>query len=350
MVVCAYEDRANCETGVRLLIASLCKYSPRAPVILHFPPANAEFKHWLAQFPNVALRTSLSAERLGWNIKPLVLLAALDEGHREVIWIDTDIILTKPVEELFSELDHETFATTEESLWGTHDDSGAKRARAWGFPIGREMPFALNSCVVRATDRHRPLIERWRDLLGHEDYRKAQKIMPVHHRPNHLTSDQDVLCALLCSTEFSDVPVRLLRRGEAVLQIFGLKSYTIGERLQSMRYGIPAFIHAQGFKPWTDKYDRPGIVGYLHRVYYDTSPYLWIAQAYRDQIVDAQWLRPKTALGGLLRFLGFGCLPLIGLPLAFVFYLGYGTVDLAKESLKASANLARRTRCRLATR
>ncbi|MGY3604059.1 MULTISPECIES: hypothetical protein [unclassified Bradyrhizobium] len=349
MVVCAYEDRANCETGVRLLIASLCKHSPRAPVVLHFPPANAEFKRWLAQFPNVELRTHISAERLGWNIKPLVLLAALDEGHREAIWIDTDIILTKPVEELFCALDHETFAVAEESLWGTHDDSGAKRARAWGLPIGREMPFALNSCVLRATDRHRGLIERWRDLLSHKDYRAAQKIMPVHHRPVHLTGDQDVLCALLCSTEFSNVPVRILRRGEAVLQIFGLKSYTIAERLQSMRYGVPAFIHAQGFKPWTDEHDGPGIREYLHRAYYDTSPYIWIARTYRDQIGDAGWLQSKTALGGLLRFLGFGCLPLAGLPLAFVFNLGYGTVSLVKESMKASANLARRTRCRLAT-
>lgn len=172
-------------------------------------------------------------------------------------------------------------------MWGTRDDSGAKRAHGWGFSIGHEMPFALNSCVVRATNLHRPVIERWRDLLTHEDYLNAQKIMPVQHRPAHLIGDQDVLCALLCSTAFSDVPVRILRCGEAVLQIFGLKSYTIAERLQSMRHGIQAFTHAQQFKPRTVGYDHPGIWGYLHRAYYDTSPYPWIAQAYRDQIGDA---------------------------------------------------------------
>ncbi len=333
MVIYTYEDRPACETGVRLLIASLCKHSPRIPIVLYFPPASTEFQHWAAQFSNVELRVRPIAQGLGWNVKPLVLLAALDDGHREVIWIDSDIIVTRPVEDLLGSLGPETFAMTEEVLWGRHDDTGAKRARAWRFPIGREMPFALNSCVIRMTDRHRALIERWHDLLNYEEYLNAQRVM-LDDRPDHLATDQDVLCALLCSTDYSSVPLRILRRGEAILQIFGLKSYTIAERLQSIRHGVPTFVHSQQFKPWAYEYPVRGILDYLHCAYYDTSPYTLIAQRYRDQIGDERWLQPRTTFGRWLRILGFGSVPLIGLPLAVLFDTGYGMVRLLKDCNK----------------
>ncbi len=333
MVIYCYEDRPAYETGVRLLVASLHKHSPNLRVVLYFPPASAEFQRWAAQFPNVELRIPPLARGLGWNVKPLVLLRALDDGHRDVIWLDSDILVTKPLEDLFGRLDPDTLAMTEQVLWGRYDDSGAKRARAWRFPVGREFPFALNSCVVRVTDGHRALIERWLELLNRQDYLDAQNTMVIN-RPDHLNGDEDVLCALLCSTEYSSVPLRILRRGDAVLQIFGLKSYTIFERLQSIRHGLPTFIPSMQFKPWADEHPVREIRDYLHYAYHDTSPYSLAAPGYRDQIGNAGWLQPRTALGRSLRIFGFGMVPLTGLPLAIVFDLGYGTVALLKRYIK----------------
>src|SRR5262249_26073640 len=110
----------------------------------------------------------------------------------------------------------------------------------------------LNTAVIRVTTEHYSLLQKWAELLGSEQYQRWQHVewtetaMP----PVHLVGDQDVLTALLASVEYSQVPVRMLNRGKAIIQYFTLKGYTTAERIRNLFTGVPAFVHSQGPKPW----------------------------------------------------------------------------------------------------
>ena len=41
----------------------------------------------------------------------------------------------------------------------------AVRARGWDLPAGRAFPITLNTCVLRVTAAHVPLLRRWQGLL-----------------------------------------------------------------------------------------------------------------------------------------------------------------------------------------
>src|SRR5262249_30592598 len=148
----------------------------------------------------------------------------------------------------YGTLSTDALLVTEEARSAAYEDGGL-RARGWGFKVTRDFRFTLNSGVLRASQSHRPLLEKWKDLLGTPEYVAAQSL-DWRVCPPHLLGDQDVLTALLCGSEFGDVPVRVLRRGPDVVQYYGLACYTLRERLGNILDGGPTFIHSQGFKPW----------------------------------------------------------------------------------------------------
>ena len=316
MLVCIYEDRLSAEPGLRLLVASLLAHNPGLPVHLHYPDANEPFSCWLERYPSVVLDTRTVFRERGWNVKPDVLLRALDRGEPDVVWIDSDIIVNRDLRPVFADLGDDTLVVAEEALWGAPDDGEAERARLWNFTIGRTLPFTLNSCVVRVTANHRRLLEEWARCLRSDRYVAAQA-GPYAARPKHLVGDQDVLTALLCRDDFADVPLRILRRGTHILQVFGLKAYSLRERATTLRHGLPAFVHAQGEKPWADASGGP-----LARAFADTSPYKALARRYRDSLAPHDWLRPRSTLGRALLLMGGGQPPLAGLPIS-------AAVDLA---------------------
>ena len=63
----------------------------------------------------------------------------------------------------------------------------------------------INSCFVRATQAHRPLLARWLQMTHDPRYREAQAL-PFERRPWHLASDQALLTALLETEDFGQVP------------------------------------------------------------------------------------------------------------------------------------------------
>lgn len=331
MLICIFDDRAHCEPALRVLVASLYRHSPQLAVRLIHPPASPAFREWLKSYPNVALHTAGLPTGLGWNIKPLVLMQALDDGHDNVVWVDSDIVVTKDIAPVFAELNEHELVITEEALWGEHSDANARRAVGWGFEVGRQLPFTLNTGVVRVTPHHRDLLEAWLSCLQTDEYRGAQRIA-LMQRPTHLIGDQDVLTALLSWRAHSDIPLRILARGEGILQIFGLKAFTTAERWQCARRGLPAFVHSQQFKPWLAKTAfSSGVTGILEAAYLDTSPYTMVARDYRKELTDDHWMRARTPLGKLLRALGFGYIPATGLPLGLAFDAIYAVAAWAKR-------------------
>jgi hypothetical protein len=309
------------------LLMSLCRYSADIAVTVVYSGADQEFLDWAHKLAPeaIAVRTTPVSGAYGWNVKPQALLQLLREDNPVVVWIDSDIITTKNIVGVFDDLEENTILVTEEALWGAPDDDNALRARLWGFPIRRSFPFALNTAVMRVTQAHIPLLERWKQLLESPEYKQAQN-QQWETRPPHMLGDQDVLTALLCCEEFHDIPVKILRRGTDIIQYFGLYGYTLAERMVCITRGMPVFIHSQGVKPWlTTGVTRPASFRHwVDSIYLDLSPYTLAARKLAWSHTTS-WASPHSILGSTLRRLGFGYAPLVGLPLAAAFDFARGT-------------------------
>ena len=320
MLLCAFEDRAAHEPGVRLLVRSLFAAMPDARLRLYFDPPDDAFLAWAQGYGGLELRPAQLGEGRGWNVKPSVLLAALDDGEQAAVWLDADLIINGDFRAVFRAVAPQSLIVAEEARWGAGGNHGSARTRSWDMPVGRDLPGVLNSCVIRVTPHHRALLEDWRELLRTRDYIAAQA-QPWSDRPAHLLGDQDALTALLGSVRHADIPIHILRRGADIIQDFGPFGFTLAERLLVRRRGLPCFLHAQGSKPWLEQPHGEGPLQSLQRAYRDTSPYTLQAMAMEGRAAPA-WTRPRTRLGAVLRRAGFGRIWLAGAPLAALFDLG----------------------------
>ena len=231
-------------------------------------------------------------------MKPEAALALLREGFEEVIWIDSDVIVCCDAVAPFRGLTKETFATTVDIPSAQRNGTGAARARSWGFGVRRELPFNPNLGVFRATSGHQRLLERWAELVASPDYVACQS-MEWHARPFHMMGDHDPLAALLCSAEFSDVPVDFLRSGADVLHFCGVTGYPLAARMRHLLFGPPTFVHSMGTKPWARRWGgtSPGFLGWLEDRYLDLSPYtLYAARLSRHARLHCDWLQSHSWL------------------------------------------------------
>ena len=318
MVICIAEDRKSCEVSVKLLVLSLARHCPEERVELFYPPADCAFRIWLQRCPRVCLNVESLPNARGFNVKPQALLNVLERGYDDVLWVDSDIIIARDFRSRFTGLTDDTLVAAEEALYGAYEDTDAMRTRAWGFPVGRNLPFATNSCIVRVTQTHRPLLNRWQELLESSIYKNAQSLV-WSDRPAHLHGDQDVLTALLASSEFAAVPLRFMQRGSDIIQYFGLSGYTMRERMTHIVRGLPPFLHSQVSKPWLkpSPTSENGLRQYFTKLYLDLSPYTLEAKKFRTDLAeDCSWMKPRLRGGIMLRAAGFGYAQLAGLPLA----------------------------------
>jgi hypothetical protein len=259
----------------------------------------------------------------------------MEEGFDEVIWIDSDIVVKEDIGRIFVDFRRDTIAVSEHTLGAPErDDRDGFRARSWGLPVGRVLPAAVSSGVLRVTKEHYHLMERWWELLKSEVYQNFQK-KEWRHRPFHMLGDQDVLTALLTSEEFAQVPIYLLRRGQHIIQFDGVWGYTTAERMRNLLGDGPGFIHSGAGKPWSDQWiEPPSLREYIKKVYLDLSPYtLSVLEFRRELDCDTEWMEPHYVLSRILRMLGMGKLALSGLPMAVI-------LDVARipKALRQSAH------------
>jgi hypothetical protein len=322
MIICITENRANFEPAVKLLVMSLAKHCPGVPIYLVFPPANRNFVSWLANYQQITLSTNRFELTGSFNVKPQAMLYLMQNGHDEVLWIDSDIIVGRDIVGMMADVPSNTIIVTEESLWGWHDDHDAWRARQWGFEVGRMLPFALNAGVIRATRIHEPLLREWQRLIESPKYQEAQRLN-WQLRPRHMHGDSEVWTALLSSAEFAHIPLRILTRGSDIVQYFGPYGFTVRERISLLFGQPPAFIHSLGpSKPWAREWRSTAVNGikeYLEAVYLDLSPYTLAAMEYRTGLGDdARWLDSHYRLSALLRAVGLSQYSCVGLPIAII--------------------------------
>jgi hypothetical protein len=319
-VICVAEDRRSCEPAVRLLVASLSRHCKGVAVQLFFPDPPNGFREWLKQYPSV----NLNAHPVegGWqkyDVKPQALFSLLKQGFQEVLWIDSDVLVCADFRLLFNVLGQDVLVLTEEALCSAHADPGGLRARLWGFKVGRVLPFLANTAIIRVTQAHVALLQRWMELLRDPAYRDAQQ-SPWDARPVHLMGDQEVLTAMLTSIEYSHVPLKFLKRGDQIIQYFGSSGYTVWERVKHLIYGMPPFVHSQGYKPWwpREEVSTGGLSARFNAIYKELTPYTYLARRYGDKLESRDWLELRTPLLRVSRALAFGQAPLFGILLAVI--------------------------------
>ncbi|HWH84865.1 MAG TPA: hypothetical protein VNU71_21780 [Burkholderiaceae bacterium] len=329
-LVCVHEDRADYLIGVKLAVLSLARHAPAFQVVVSSPGAKLDFVQWVDRQPNARMANFRHIRQgAGWNVKPSVLLEMLEE-RADVVWIDSDIVVTGDMTRRFLGRPLDTLLATEETYWG-QEQGGDFRTVAWGLVPGRKLRCTVNSGVLRVTRSHVPLLRAWQTMLMHPLYLSAQS-RPWYERPLHMIGDQEALTGLLGSQEFAHLPVELLRRGTDIAQCFGPAGFTPGERLRALWGTGPSFIHAMGPKPWL-RGERPppllrgaDLVGGLRDWYrylsLETSPYSVAARRYTSQPdVDVSWVRPRSPLGRGLTALGGERPAAPGLPVAVVDHL-----------------------------
>jgi len=313
---CIAEDRPHMEPALRLLLRSLSLTCPGSHIHLFVSSPSEPFLVFATRLDLKLRLHPLPVVERGYNVKPFAFLHLMDLGCRSVVWIDSDIICTPSLQSLISTLSDGVVFIAEEML-GDHHHDGGKRTRAWGLECVRPFPFALNTGVLKVDISHRRLIEKWAQLLDSDVYQSAQKV-DWHERPVHLLGDQDVLTALLGSRDFSDLPVRFLRRGTDIIQFSGPYGYTLAERLLHLTKGLPPFIHSLGHKPWLGAQGPATLFGtFVHR-YQNCSPYTLAALKHVDCLVRKDWLQSDNRFDRFIRSLGFGSIPLTGIPFALV--------------------------------
>jgi lipopolysaccharide biosynthesis glycosyltransferase len=320
-IICVNEDREAWEPSLRVLLTSLRLHCPGVAISLFYPFASQAFLQWLSAYPQVRLQANRLRNGYGWNVKPQAIMQLLDAGFEEVIWIDSDVFVTKDIRPLFRALDEAVFVATEQMLGPDrqHADGAGLRAQLWQLSVSRFFPTGLNSGVLRATRQHYRLMERWWELLQSDSYQSCQR-KEWRKRPVHMLGDQDVLTALLTSTEFAHIPVKVLRRSKHIVQFDGVWGYTTAERLRNLLGDGPTFIHCMGSKPWVTRWKserRNRLSEYLKMVYLDVSPYTLSTAKFKEDLgCDTNWIHAHYKFSAILRLLAMQHPALTGLPMA----------------------------------
>jgi hypothetical protein len=266
----------------------------------------------------------------GWDVKPWLLLQELNEGWPAAVWLDADMIVTRPISWLLKEFPRDSLIVAEE--WDRHE--AIPVTHLWELPAARPVR-PINSCFLRATQAQQPVLARWLEMTQDPRYREAQAL-PFERRPWHLKSDQVLLTALLGSEEFGRVPIDYLRSGRDIAQCAGSSGYRPYHRLLDLFRGLPPMIHGLARKPWESRHDRRRIHRFLIDLADDVSPYVLASRKVaRDLGVYPAWLDARTWLGAMLRGLTAYHPAAAGLPLAILhaFYLRIGKmIEFSKRS------------------
>jgi hypothetical protein len=199
----------------------------------------------------------------------------------------------------------------------------------------------INACFVRATQAHRPLLQRYLEMACDPRYRAAQAL-PFERRPLHLLHDGWLLIALLQSQEFSRVALDCLRRDRHIAQCAGSSGYRPQDRLLDLFRGLPALIHGLGRKPWEAEKSQGRSRRFLLDLATDVSPYVLAARKVaRGLGMHRGWLEARTAPGAMLRGLAAGHPGMAGLPLASIHALHVNMSRMTRSNERKNAQFWR---------
>lgn len=308
MLFCTYEDRVSEFVRVALLAKSLLANEPGAALHVIGRCTPDWFRDFAAGDDRLSIVDAETLSSTGWCVKPEILRRMIDDRGGRVTWIDSDIVVSSPLRALIASWQDEDLVVAEEPECNRGRLQGAMAER-WGLEAGRDISARVNSCVVSATKRHLGVLQMWEGLMQRPEFLEAQR-QQYRNRESHLASDQEVLEAVLTSSECRQVSVRMLKSGADIAQCFKGDGYPVAARLRHLWGRLPPLVHAQGTKPW-DVVMRP------KSAYLDVSPYLSVARKYRDGLPgECRWMFPAKVVPKLLEIVFCGEPNLAGMPYA----------------------------------
>jgi hypothetical protein len=294
-IVC-YEDREPSIIGLKLLALSITRHSPRLPIYIYTSEAliSQNLVGWLGRHaPKASLLPAPQGAPAGWSMKPHVLMDALDRHCDVAVWLDADLMLNGPIEPRFEGLPSTTISVASET-----GRANPMRATIWGFDVVRPLSFVVNSCVIRCTRSHLPLLKEWARLTNAPLFLEAQA-KSLGERHPALYSDQDLLEGILISDALGDRPtigVDFIRHDVEIVH---------GTRM-AFRYCItasrqlPRFVHAHVLKPSHLPLVQWPRRRWLRYVAVELSIYAWLSRQYAGPAEDeliGEWMWPRTLFG-----------------------------------------------------
>lgn len=271
-VICVYEDRPECLNGLLLLLQSLRRHERGSNVVVYCPGLAAKIKRAIGPRRSEELRDRHCGIARGYTVKPSVLLELLAAGASQVLWIDTDIVLTDSLDSIPTLKQPGPLVVSEESYYISRSASLIRPA-GWGKSARRCFPRGLNTCIVRVTQEHRQMLDTWESWMRESAYLTAQDLC-WRERPPHVATDQDVLWSILGSSPFADLTLTFVRAGRDIAHCNG-DSYSVLARLKNISHGLPALVHAQSEKPWQATGKRS--------LRSELSPYQFAARDYMNE-------------------------------------------------------------------
>lgn len=139
----------------------------------------------------------------GWNVKPAVLLTLLDT-YDEVIRMDSDNFVTRPIAALVTAMPRAVLVAMDETYWGQRQ-GGPFRTTAWGLHTARALPATVSGGLLRSTRLHVATLQARQTMMSHPVFLQAQA-QPWYARPLHMIGDQEALTGLLGATDFAHIP------------------------------------------------------------------------------------------------------------------------------------------------
>ena len=305
--ICAFDDRASL-IGAKLLILSLEKHCRDFTLYLGFTDENPAFNDWLSRHgPHVIMvEMPRVADVCLKHIKPLLFLELFRRGVDDVTWLDTDVLVLRDIEPEIRRLGSDCVAVTEDI--NSFVPQTNLRAHYHMSPV-RDLPGCVNSCMVRFTSAHVPLLEKWLDFMRDPVFLE-QWNKPLGERLWGFGLDQTVLQVLLCCRGENWTPpssVAFWKSGPDVIQEWGVRTYKPWDRIKAtLGWNRPFALHLIGYeKPWT-AFSR------IHRHRW-ASVFCTMAQPYAAETEeDLSWAFPTSLGAKMAQWFSLGQPHLVG--------------------------------------
>jgi hypothetical protein len=301
---CTFENRKSAFVAVKLLALSLERHCRDFTLFLGMTETDPDLSEWLGKnAPHVVL-VQLNPFTQGSSlkhIKPLLILTLFDRGVTDVTWLDTDLLVLRDLEPLLAKLSDDTVLVAQEERSRGFEFNPTLQEH-YGLKPLRPLKYHVNSCVIRVSVQHRPLMEKFLECLLDPLFVEQQS-KPSAEKLPAFSFEQEVLQMLLSSGNTRWIPafpVQFVRKGTEIIQELGVTTYKLRNRLRNgLGLRRPWMVHVPGSKPWSQDARA--------RRRRAASVYSAFAETYKDQIQeDMSWVNSAGLSSRIARWLSFG--------------------------------------------
>jgi hypothetical protein len=279
---CTFENRPESQIGLKLLALSLERYCGDFTLCVGMMGPQPALSDWLRRHAPHAVEVPIPpvSDPAGiWQVKPGLILQLLAQGWDDVTWLDADLIVLRDLHSLLGPLDETTLLLAQELDYAFEFNRPV--LEAYGLRPARELKGCVNTCAMRMTTCHEPLLRRMIACME-SPFFKEQTDLPPARRTIKWHYDQTIMEMLLSTAGGDwtpDFPVQLIPDGSGVIQELGVSRYRLLDRLRNgLGLVHPWIVHCLGMKPW-DPSPRT-------RRYRAVSVYSAFAEQYRDQVEE----------------------------------------------------------------